>query len=141
MKRRIPTLRISQLATMLLIGSIVSGQNTLADISTGLQAHYRLDGNALDSSPNGLNGSLNGAMPTADRAGRTGKATLFDGTNDFISINDLSKESTPVPVNDGERSAAQFFERGGHLTLRPRSELSILSDDYTIAGPAHDPQV
>lgn len=54
-----------------------------------LVAHYQLDGNALDSSGLGHHGTATGAPGTmTDRFGNVGGATLFDGTNDIIRIDD-----------------------------------------------------
>lgn len=56
-------------------------------INSGLIAYLKLDGNANDSSVNGNNGTVTGAIPTADRNGQENKAYSFDGANDKIIIN------------------------------------------------------
>src|SRR6185436_7376844 len=52
----------------------------------GLAAWYPFDGNALDSSGNGHNGTVNGAVLTADRFGHPDHAYLFDGINDNVVV-------------------------------------------------------
>ena len=42
------------------------------DLTTGLLAHYPLDGNASDVSGNGNNGTKHGVTPGTDRFGRWG---------------------------------------------------------------------
>jgi hypothetical protein len=53
-----------------------------APSTTGLIAHYKLDGNVLDSSGNNLNGTVNG-NPTYT-PGILGQAMTFDGTGDYV---------------------------------------------------------
>jgi gliding motility-associated-like protein len=49
-------------------------------------AYYPLDGNANDMSGNGLNGTINGAVPTFDRCGNVNSAYLFNGFSSSITI-------------------------------------------------------
>jgi hypothetical protein len=55
------------------------------DLTTGLRGHYPLDGDATDVSGNGNHGTVNGAGPTVDRHGNSGKALSFDGLDDYVS--------------------------------------------------------
>ena len=48
--------------------------------TSGLEAYYPLDGDASDASGNGLDGTVVGATPAADRFGTPGAAFSFDGT-------------------------------------------------------------
>lgn len=58
------------------------------DLSTGLVAHYKMDGNAQDASGNGNHGAVqNGVTFAADRFGNAGKAASFDGVNGRIMVN------------------------------------------------------
>ena len=59
---------------------------------TGLIAYWPFDGNANDSSGNGNNGIVHGAIPSADRFGRPGKAYYFDGTSHILVPNSSSLE-------------------------------------------------
>ena len=52
----------------------------------GLVAEYLFNGNADDTSGNGLDGNVVGAKLTADRFGRENSAYLFDGLNDLIRL-------------------------------------------------------
>ncbi|WP_062295730.1 LamG domain-containing protein [Nostoc piscinale] len=60
-------------------------------LKQGLVAHYPFNGNADDSSGNGLHGSVYGAILTKDRFGNPNSAYQFDGIDDYIEIphNDL----------------------------------------------------
>jgi hypothetical protein len=53
---------------------------------SGLVAFYPFNGNANDESGNNLNGTLNGPSSAANRFGTTGRAYSFNGTSDFISM-------------------------------------------------------
>lgn len=59
----------------------LSGSSASAQLVT----HYTFDGNALDSSGYGHNGTVYGATLTSDRFGNANSAYRFDGVNDFIS--------------------------------------------------------
>lgn len=54
-------------------------------LSNGLVAYYPFTGNALDSSGNGYNGSVSGAILTTDRFGRPNRSYKF-GVNQQITI-------------------------------------------------------
>src|SRR6185503_16781133 len=56
----------------------------------GLAAYYPFNGNALDSSGNGHNGTVTGAAPAADRFGNSNHAYLFDGINDNVTVPDFN---------------------------------------------------
>ena len=57
----------------------------------GLVAEYLFNGNANDTSGNGNNGTVYGAVLTTDRKGNTNSAYGFDGANDYIeSVNNIS---------------------------------------------------
>lgn len=57
------------------------------DAQCNLVAHYRLDGNAADSSSNANHGTFFGGtiMPGADRFNNPNGAVYFDGINDYIN--------------------------------------------------------
>ena len=54
----------------------------------GLVAWYPLNGNANDESGNGNNGDVIGALPTIDRLGQESSAYSFNGSNQYIGIED-----------------------------------------------------
>ncbi|HPG82080.1 MAG TPA: hypothetical protein PKY55_02300, partial [bacterium] len=54
----------------------------------GLVAWYPFNGNANDESGHGRNGTVYGAVLTADRMGRAANAYQFDGVDDYIDLGD-----------------------------------------------------
>ncbi|MFZ1306414.1 MAG: LamG-like jellyroll fold domain-containing protein, partial [Ferruginibacter sp.] len=58
--------------------------------STGMVAYYPFNGNANDESGNGNNGTVNGAVLTADRFNNTNRAYAFNGTSDYINVPDAA---------------------------------------------------
>jgi hypothetical protein len=54
--------------------------------SNGLVGYWPFNGNANDETPNGNNGTVNGASLTTDRFGNANSAYSFYGLNDFIEI-------------------------------------------------------
>jgi hypothetical protein len=54
--------------------------------TNGLVGWWPFTGNAIDSSGNGNNGTVNGATLTTDRFGNANKAYSFDGVNDYVQM-------------------------------------------------------
>jgi len=54
--------------------------------STGLVGHWKLDGNANDSSGNNNHGHIEGAVPGTDRNGDSNGSLFFDGKDDLVKI-------------------------------------------------------
>ena len=63
-------------------------------LNNGLVAWYPLDGNASDMTSNSNHGTNYGATPTTDRNGRSNRALLFDGSNDYVQAAYSSTIST-----------------------------------------------
>jgi len=63
---------------------LVKEINTPTNLSDGLVAHYKFDGDANDSSGNGNHGTEYGGVTYVD--GVIGKAGSFDGVDDYIGI-------------------------------------------------------
>lgn len=85
------TIEYNNVITLLnqLIG-LINSQNSLpTSINYGLIAWYPFQGNAVDSSGHGNNGTIYGATLTADRFGLINSAYRF-GTNSTISVNNPS---------------------------------------------------
>jgi hypothetical protein len=71
------------------LGNTTGWTTSVAPPEPALVAHYRLNGNAYDSSLYGNHGTpLGGPTPAEDRYGRPGRAMLFDGANDQILVPD-----------------------------------------------------
>ena len=75
---------------MALSVGILFGGMARADLNDGLAAYYRFNGDAVDESGQGSDGTVYGAVLTEDRFGRSGRAYLFDGQDDYIEIADGS---------------------------------------------------
>ena len=73
--------------------------------SSGLVAHYSLDGDGADSSPSMNHAEVFGAVPTEDRNGAPNRAMLFDGIDDY-----LKASSTTLP--SAERTVSFWFRAG-----------------------------
>jgi hypothetical protein len=83
-------------AALLMIVVPGYSQNPLTD---SLIAYYPFDGNAIDASGNGNNGTVNGAVLTSDRFGNS-SAYYFDGVNQYIEYTAGSKfKPTDFPVS------------------------------------------
>jgi hypothetical protein len=72
---------------LFLLASIALSINAFAQVPTnGLIAWYPFNGNAIDESGNGNNGTVNGATLTMDRFGNTNSAYNFDGITNYIDL-------------------------------------------------------
>ena len=60
--------------------------STTPQLGEGLVAYYPFNGDANDKSGNGNDGTVFGAITTADRFGNENAAYEFDGTNDYIQV-------------------------------------------------------
>lgn len=66
----------------------------------GIAAHWKLDGNAQDTSGNGHHGTAHGLKPARDRFGKEGAAAAFDG-NAYINFGDafdMGRESLSLTL-------------------------------------------
>lgn len=92
--------------------------------TSGLVAWYPFNGNAIDSSGNGRNGSVYGASLTTDRFGRSNSAYNFNGSSDYIEVSNHSSLSFTskqftfsfwVYFNSGSyRNQGVFCKRNGY---------------------------
>jgi hypothetical protein len=84
-------------------GRIIRIPNVPSNVPiNGLVGYWPFTGNAIDSSFNGNNGTVNGATLTTDRNGEANKAYSFNGTSNDISI---LTNNTLQPVNEISISA------------------------------------
>jgi hypothetical protein len=71
---------------LLFLAGFNFAQNVPSYVPTnGLVGWWPFSGNAIDSSGNGNNGTVNGATLTADRNAVANSAYSFDGVNDYIN--------------------------------------------------------
>jgi hypothetical protein len=89
--KRFPIFALIFLAFLTTTTSVFAG--ITAD---GLVAYYPFNGNAGDQSGNGHDGTVYGAILTSDRFGVSNSAYLFDGINDYISVDYDSAFQLPV---------------------------------------------
>ncbi|SUS06361.1 exported hypothetical protein [uncultured Defluviicoccus sp.] len=88
--------------TRLLLALVASLTLISTSAQAALVAHFRLDGDAADATGNGNDGVVNGAVPTANRAGAAGRALRFDGSDDFVAA-----DASGLPTAD--RTIAFWF--------------------------------
>jgi hypothetical protein len=95
-----------------------------ADLDEGLVAHYEFEGNAVDSSANGFDGTEHGGVKYID--GIIGKAVSLDGIDDYIQVplNDTlkfnpNKASFSIVAWAKPKSANDTDGRGCQMTIVP----------------------
>ena len=79
----------------------ITSSMTAQVITNGLVGYWPLDGDANDTSGNGIHGTVYGAIPTSDQAGNFESAYSFDGANDYIQIpaNALLNQSNDFTIS------------------------------------------
>ncbi|WP_431243667.1 leucine-rich repeat domain-containing protein [Flavobacterium sp. P21] len=137
---------------LLLLFSLITFSNFAQTVpsyvpKSGLIGYYPFDNNANDISGNLNNGTVNGAVLTQDRTGKSNSAYSFDGISNYIDVNVTNipqgnaartisgwfKTNTP---NSGENGDVSIFNYGSLSRLR-RFGLTIYSKGYlqTTTGP------
>jgi len=123
--------------TILLIG--------VANTSADLVGYWPLDGDALDASGNGNNGTISGTVvPVADRSGNPDSAMQFGGgSSDYIDIGDpLQLQLTGamtltawVSLDSSNTNNARIFAKAGGSGARSWS-LNIEASSGGVSNPA-----
>ena len=90
------TRRIRIIHSVIPLLLLFAGRSTAAVPTNGLVAAYNFSGNAQDSGPNGINGTVHSAVLTTDRFGNVNCAYVFNGTNAYIEIPDNDVFSVPT---------------------------------------------
>ena len=89
-------MRILAFFTLLVLVMLFQPTASLADITTGLIAHWPFDGDAQDASGNGNHGAPNVNMVLCpDRFGNPDSAYDFNGTNSWIHVPNSASLASP----------------------------------------------
>ena len=104
------------------------------NLNNGLIAFYPFDGNANDESVNGNNGIVNGATLTEDRFGNTNSAYLFDGVNDFISVDhhDSLEPSYGLTLSVWIRNTHPLGKWGDDNVISKDAKIGDLANGYLL---------
>lgn len=98
-------------------GTIRPSSPSDIDLQKGLVAHLKFDGNAKDSTPYGNNGTVSGAVPAADRKGKSGGAYSFNGSSSYIVVTSNHLRSTH---NSGEFTYSLWYSAANSGALITR---------------------
>ena len=97
-------------------------------------AHYELNGNAVDSSGFGNDGTVMGATTTLDRFGAPNSAYFFDGVDDYIDIPESTAfDSSPFSISLWFR-AASFPAEAGMLISKGQNNFEIHTAAIEFTG-------
>lgn len=72
---------------------------TIGKAQANQSGHYKMNGNAKDESPNGLDATVTSATLTTDRMGQANKAYTFNGSSAYISVPSGAFGSYPTSGN------------------------------------------
>lgn len=81
---------------LLLFCSLIQPGIAQVNLDQGLLAHYPFSGNVLDFSGNSNNGTVYGPTLTAGRDGLPNTAFRFNGTSDYIQVDDSPGLTAPL---------------------------------------------
>jgi len=109
----------------------------------GLVVHWELDGNGLDASGNGHDGTVTGALPAEDRFGSSNNALQFDGIDDVFEVPDFHdwddqiSISAWVNVQGWTSENATIIEKHGEIgfTIREDDIHFYLASGKTLNQP------
>lgn len=98
-------------------GLILVAQTLVAQVpsyvpTNGLVGYWPFNGNANDQTPNGNNGTVNGATLTTDRFGNSNSAYNFDGISNYITVLDnnvLNMQNFTISTWVKNSSTASFI--------------------------------
>ena len=96
--------------------------------TNGLVAWYPFTGNAIDSSGNGNNGTVNGATLSTDRFGKANCAYSFNGSSDNILIGNFSNWN----IYKSNFTMSVWFETNDTTHTR---EQMLIGKDSACSGP------
>ena len=96
--------------------------------SQELLLHYSFDGNTLDSSTNGYDGSLFGVSFVPDRNGTPNSAAYFDGLDDYISFPNITELKPNLPIS------ISFWVRYDSDNYRDRTVFSTSFEEDVNSG-------
>jgi len=100
------------------------------NLKNGLIAHYTLDGHAVDSSGNSLNGFMFGTSSVADRFGFAGKARQFNGSSNYISV----PHNSLLNLSGNKSISLWYYLQPGSLLLYPALVYKQGNGDYPNFG-------
>jgi len=95
--------------------------------SSGLVGWWPFTGNAIDSSGNGNNGTVNGAVLVADRFGNINRAYNFDGTSSFISVSN----NQTINFQSGNQFTFSYWINAASLSS---NQISLILSKQTSFG-------
>lgn len=84
---------------VLLFTSSIFSQNYFPTPVGSLMGFYPFNGNADDVSGNKYDGQLSGPVKAKDRFGKKDSSYFFDGSNDYIKVNNLSPDMNDLSVS------------------------------------------
>ena len=103
--------------TTALLASLLTSANAQSFLTNGLVAYYPFDGNAIDASGHGNNGTIHGGVALApDRFGTANSAYIFNGVDGYIDIGSPAGNS---PTYLTETAWVKILSR--HTALEPIS--------------------
>ncbi len=104
------------------------GWNPSSISTQGLVAYYPFDGIPNDASGNGNNGIVNGATLTIDRFGNSNQAYSFNGTDNYIAVN----QNSTLELGSGDFTVSAWIKTSSPNFARVVSKGECFSSGWQI---------
>ena len=129
---------INKKLLLLCIGLIMTTQMIFSQVpsyvpSNGLVGYWPFNGNANDQTPNGNNGTVNGASLTTDRFGNANSAYDFDGLNSEIIVPNnpsLNLENPNQFTFSYWINVATLLPTGISFVIIKQTDFGLIQDGY-----------
>lgn len=99
-------------------------------------AFYPFSGNAQDESGNNYNLSVNGATPTQDRFGNENKAYAFNGTNQYLTIPNFTRDTSHNSFTISLWAKPEQTRTGFILSLQSDNNINCVNSLWIDNNPA-----
>ena len=140
---------MKKIISLILINILVplkgSAQILTGTVSQNIIVNYNFNGNAIDQSGGGYDGTVIGAQLIADRFGEAGKAFYFNGSSNYIISNKNLPDSSSLTISlwirpdilklAGLVYDAAFFTPGRDTSFQMLSDGSLRAGFTKIADP------
>lgn len=121
----------------------------VSELQKGLKNNWSFNGDAKDKTPYAGHGTVSGALLTTDRHGRVESAYNFDGTDDYIALDNFFDTAGALPeftvsawvkVNSGEGGWSVLgYDRSEYFTAAIESSTDKVEFNTTdSANSTHD---
>ncbi|MEO5586052.1 MAG: LamG-like jellyroll fold domain-containing protein [Flavobacteriales bacterium] len=125
------------LSSFCILYLIAGGLHAQINLDSGLVAHWELDNNGLDSSPNLNNGTPYGPIPVSDRFGNDSSAYQFNGTSAYVDLPTVFTTPPSAVTFSAWFKVPTTFTEGKLIHHGDNGEFSMYTDSNSLTVAVH----